>query len=400
MPAWGACTAVSLLVVAACVTGQPTETIAKPLTESAQPSRPTQGETQEADTSSPSTGIALSEHWWFILDVRQQSLTEAGVPETIGGFRLRAGLFDGRGVMDIRREFPLDQARADFVAAAPFAVIAGDEALLYGFFDGQRSQVRLVSVPTGDDVLLYETEDIVHFAVFDHRASVLYYVPLDLATRRDKGVWRLPVDQPDSQPELVIGAGRGSPRQDGWYEQLWLADGGARLVARDCTGDGCRIQVLDTATGRMTGSRLIEDSGLEVYGVAGDRFFFDGNCERPCPVSAFSLTDGGVEGIGNICQTAAVAEGESGPTLLYERCPNNERRYEIIAHDLQLGIERVVYEGRSTNPGLVPQSYGSAGYVAPPGWFLVGRDNSFHDQAPLMVNATNGATVELPHLGE
>ncbi|MBA3779976.1 MAG: hypothetical protein H0X16_11900 [Chloroflexi bacterium] len=386
-----------MIVVVACITGQPSGIEHNMQIESPSPSRATRsGATQAVQTQLPA-GIRLSDHWWYRLDVRRPS--ETGGPERIAGFRLSAGLFDGRGALDIERDFTSVQARADFVAAEPFAAIAGDEALTYGFFDGQRSQVWLADVLTGDDDLLYETDAVVHFAAFDERQRVLYYVVLDLATRRDNGVWRLALGQPNGRPEQVIGPSGANPREDGWFEQLWLAGGGARLVVRDCNGDGCRIQVADTATGRVAAGRRIKDSGLEVYGVTGEELYFDGNCQRPCPISALSLTDGRLRDIGNICQTAVVVEGEQSPTLLYERCPRNGR-YEIVAHELSSIAESVVYESRSQNPGLVPQSHGSAGFVAPPGWFLVGRDNSFHDQAPSMVNATNGEIVELPHLGQ
>jgi hypothetical protein len=372
------------LTLAACITGPAPET---------------------GSASDPSPAAAqLGDPWWFSIDMGRAGTQREGGAELVRGFRLQIGSFAGQILSEVNHDFPIEEATADFTAAEPFAEAAGRDRLVYGFFDGQTSEVRVLSVSTGLDASVYETSDVVHFGVLDIKRQAMYVVLLEHESRRDLGVWRLSIAEPHAEPALFLPPADGDPRRTGWFERLWLANDGALLVVRDCSAEGCRIRVADTATGDMVSSGETPGSGLEVYGVTEEVLYFDGNCNRPCPLSAYSLSTGIVERLGNLCTTATVTEGEGGPLLLYEvsvpqLCREQRDRYEVAAHDIRTRREWSAYISASGDLGLVPQAHGSSGFTAPEGWLLIGRDSSFLGQRTVMVRAVDGETVELPRFG-
>jgi hypothetical protein len=340
-------------------------------------------------------------HWWFKIDFGRAAVDPLG-GEVITAVRVRVGRLDGTPISDIERGIPPMVPPPDFVGADPFASRAGESRMIYGFFDGRRSEVHQVDVTTGvDSVLDASDEFIIHSAVMSSDGQSLYEVRLEADGRKEAGVWLVRPGQ-ERPAEPIIAENGADPHDSGWFEQLTLSPDDSTLVVREC-GRRCQFVFVDTATGRVRNIVGGLPTGVDMYGVTNQEVVYDANCDRPCPAVATNFETGGSRPVGMICRTAGIVPSGVGPFLIHDgnnECLGTTLRLSAtaIAGDLP---DRLLYEAPQTGIGFVPLA-NEFGAWLPDGWFMVGaNDTALGAQPngfPALVDVLSGASQALPSL--
>jgi hypothetical protein len=354
-----------------------------------------------SDGSPSATEQRLADYWWYSIAVKREHPQPAGAPDLIDGFVLTLGHLDkARPLVEVIRPFELLEPPADYLAAEPFARVAGRDHLVYGYFDGRQSQVHRVTASDGRDEIVYRTDAPIHSAALDPASDVIFFVALESDSRREDGIWRVERAS-DEPPSRIVPPSGGDPRREGWLEDLWLTPSRNALVARDCNGTSCRIRVFDPTTGSLISQSRRAEAG-DVFGVTDTELLYDSFCRRPCPIAAYGLGTGRVREVGQMCQTAAMVETAAGPALIYQAsgliCTAEGDPYRLEAQLLAGGPAIRVYESKVSNPGLVPLGTDIGGTL-PPGWFMIGADNTFLGRQPAgypaLVEIASGRQIAL-----
>jgi len=330
------------------------------------------------------------------------------------GFRVAVGLLDGTVTRDVSIGLANLNPSGKWSGALPFASGPFAGRVLYGYFDGTTSALRLASAPEGEDVLILETDAVVHDAVLEPRSGAFYYLALDPVTRRETGIFRGTL-QDDAIEQLV--APRASPEAAQIVNRLFLTPDGSRLVTHDCRDDECRLRSYRAATGEL----LFDLAGpaSDPFGITNSEIILSGaarsagaGCRAaPCPAIAFDLDSGRQRLIGEGCGAATVVQRPDGPVLVSEAevSPTcGQAPYRVVATDLQSGVVVLdrTFEGAARQ--LVANSRNQA-IELPAGWFVLGPGGQFvtlgvepGPEALTLVRLEDVRTFELPpmSLGE
>jgi len=326
--------------------------------------------------------------------------------EELRGFRLSIGLLDGTVTRDVSIGLADLNPPIQWSGALPFATGPDAGRVLYGYFDGTVSRLRVVSVAAGDDQLLLETDKVVHQAVLDPLTDVFYYLALDPATRREVGIFRGTVL--GGATEQLVPA-RASPRATQIVSRLFLTPDGSRLVSYDCRDDDCRLRAYITATGDRVFD--VAAPASDPYGITDSEIVLSGasasvgaECRQaPCPAIAFDLDSGQQRQLVEVCSAATVVEAADRPILISdaERAPCGLEPNPIIATDLRNGglvVEFPLQDSRELVIDTRDQAVG-----LPDGWFLLGNAGQFYTLDPAaqqdaltLVRVDGALTFDIP----
>lgn len=335
------------------------------------------------------------------MDFGRQAVDPLG-GEVITGVRVRLGRLDGTPIADIERTVPRIEPPPEFVGADPFVSGAGPARMIYGLFDGRRSEVHQVDSATGVDTVLDTSESfVIHNAVLSSDGQRLYEVRLAADTRKEAGVWLVRPGQA-GPAEPITAANGADPHASGWFKQLTLTPDEATLVIRQC-GRRCEFAFIDTATGRLRKAVGGLPTGVDMYGVTDQEVVYDANCDRPCPVAATSFQTGRSRPVGMVCQRASIVSSGIGPVLIHDGtrgCPEATLRVSATAMAGDVA-DRVLFEPSQPDIGFVGSGIEFGAWL-PDGWFIVGANDSplggQPEGFPALVNVLSGALQQLPNL--
>lgn len=338
---------------------------------------------------------------WFV-----QSIDFASESE-LRGFRISVGLLDGTVTREVTIGLANLNPSGQWSGALPWASGPYEGQILYGYFDGTTSAVRVVSAAEGDDQLLLEADEVVHHAVLEPRTGAFYYLALDPATRREAGIFRGTLQGGGIQ-QLV--PPRASPEASQIASRLFLSPDGSRLVTYDCRDDECRLRAYVTGSGKplfdvaapASDALGITDSDILLSGAAAAG---GAGCPAvPCPAIAFDLESGRQRPVAEVCTAATVVDLADGPVLVSEAeiapaC--GQAPYRVVATELGSGrvVADLTLEGAARE--LVVNSRDQA-IALPDGWFVLGPAGQFYSlgrmaqpEALTLTNLEDGRTLEL-----
>lgn len=340
---------------------------------------------------------------WFVLTFDFASESE------LRGFRVSVGLLDGTVTRDLTIGLANLNPSSQWSGALPFAAGPYAGQVLYGYFDGSASALRIVSAAEGDDQLILETDSVVHNAVLEPRSGAFYYLALDPATRGEIGIFTGTL-QDDAVEQLV--APRVSPEATQIASRLFLTPDGSRLVTYDCRDDECRLRAYVAASGELLFD--VAAPASDPFGITDSEIILSGagtsvgvGCPAaPCPAIAFNLESGQQRPFGEVCGGATVVYRADGPVLVSEAEVSpacGQAPYRVVASELDSG--RVVADFRFETAAreLVVSSRDHA-IGLPEGWFVLGPAGQFYTmelaqpEALTAVRLEDRRTLELPPL--
>lgn len=324
------------------------------------------------------------------------------------GFRLSVGLFDGTVTREVAIGLANLNPSSQWSGALPFAAGPFGGLVLYGYFDGTTSALRVVSTEDGDDELVLETDDVVHQAVLDPLKDAFYYLALDPITRRELGIFRGTLQ--DGAVEQLV-PGRASREATQIASRLFLTPDGSTLVSYDCRDDTCRLRGYVAATGELVFDVAVPAS--DPFGITNSEIILSGaatsaeaRCrEAPCPAISFDLESGLQRPLGQVCSAATVVEGSDAPILIgdAELSPAcGQAPYRLVATDLGNGQVIADFTFETSARQLVVNSR-DHGVGLPEGWFLLGAASQFYTlgtvaqaEGVTFVRLEDGLMVDLP----
>jgi len=338
---------------------------------------------------------------WFV-----QTFDFASESE-LPGFRLQVGLLDGTVTRDVIVGLANLNPSSEWSGAPPFAGGPYAGRVLYGYFDGTVSTLRLVSAEDGNDRLVLESDMVVHQAVLDPLTDAFYYLALDPITRREVGIFRGTL--PGGETEQLVPA-RASADATQIASRLFLTPDGTRLVSHDCRDDDCRLRSYVAVTGDLIFDVAapasdpvgITDADMILSGASAS--VGEGCPEVPCPAIAFDLDSGLRRPVGKVCGAATIVDGPDGPILVggaEQAPPCGHGPIRIIASDIP--SDAVVAELPLLDSRELVVNTRDQAVELPAGWFLVGNAGQFYTLEPAaqqdaltLVTIDRTATFDLP----
>lgn len=338
---------------------------------------------------------------WFVQTVDFASESE------LRGFRVAVGLLDGTVSRDVSIGLVNLNPASQWSGALPWANGPFDGQVLYGYFDGTTSGLHLVSAADGDDQLVLESAEVLHYAVLDPQGRTFYYLALDPATRREVGIFRGTLE--GAAPTQLVPP-RASADATQIASRLFLTPDGSRLVTYDCRDDECRLRAYATVDGE-----LLFDVGAptsDPFGITDSDFVLSGagaapgaGCPAaPCPAIAFDLGSGRLRPVGEVCGAAMVVHRPEGPVLVSEAemAPTcGQAPYRIVATELHNGQVVSDFTFDTAARELVVGSRDQATGM-PEGWLALGPAGQFYTlgavaqpDALTLVSLEGGQTFEL-----
>lgn len=344
-------------------------------------------------STAPASEIDLARIGWYTLvpiafGTLTGSAPDSPLPEPYD--LLTVGTLDGRVGAELHLSSSMAEPRlTDAWANGPYGmeVLAGDD-------DGARSRVFTVSVLDGTERTLFETGDAVAVGAPDWAGEYLYFVPLDRATNRDLGLWRVAVA--GGEPAVVFD----QPIWDGAHDYAsgWRIDrspDGEALVVQVCRQRSC-----NTLVHRVSAEESRLDRGTpELIGVTSEEYVA-GN-------SAVSLAEGTSRSVGHGPGQPSVVAGAGGAWyLVVEPQQADSRAYELAAWLLGEGPLRTLVSADPAVPSGAWLKFGpDAGAAPPPGWVLrwPPEGGRFHTAVPPpiwyageLVNVVTGERLPVP----
>jgi hypothetical protein len=237
----------------------------------------------------------------------------AAPPDTAAWYRLDPVL-DRSGTLAARRlTVGIAGAAAKVADLAPESFASGPVAgvVLAGSDDGSVSRLRLLDPERGCATAVADEAAVIRSAVLAADGRSTYEHRVDRATRADLGVWHRPAG---GAAVRVLAGLAADPRLGPTFvtDLLLAADG--RLTVSSCTPAGCRVRVLDPATGAVVTARGTGPA----LGVTGDTLVVRDACAGlPCPIVAVQLATGRRSLLVGDAWTATLG-GPAGGTLVYE----------------------------------------------------------------------------------
>jgi hypothetical protein len=203
-------------------------------------------------------------------------------------FRLEPAL-DRTGTLEGRRlTIGLDGATSHLLDLAPESFASGpvNGLVLAGEDDGTISRLRLLDVARRCATAVADETDVIRSAVMAADGRTLYEHRVDRFTRTHLGVWRRTLG---GDARRVLDGLAPDRRLGPTFVTTLVLSADGRLVVSSCTPVGCRVRILDPASGAVT---LVSDVGTGL-GTAGDVLIARAACAGlPCPVVSVDLASG------------------------------------------------------------------------------------------------------------
>ncbi len=386
-----AAAAVLVVLVVLVVVGRPWTQRPDTTPDPRSPSAPASGETVPDEVlASP----------WFVLTYDFASESE------LRGFRVSVGLLDGTVTRDVTVGLAGLNPASELNGAPPWASGPYDGQILYGYFDGTTSTVRVVSAAESDDELVLETDDVVHHAVLEPRTGAFYYLALDPDTRREVGIFRGTLQGGGTQQLVPPRASREATQI---ASRLFLTPDGSRLITYDCRDDVCRLRAYVAVSGELLFD--VAAPASDPFGITDSEVLLSGAATAPgtgcpavpCPAIAFDIESGRQRPVAEVCTAATVVYRADGPVLVSEAdaapiC--GQAPYRVVATELGNGrmVADFAFENAARN--LVVNSRDQA-IALPEGWFALGPAGQFYtlggvaQPEALTLVSLDGPTLEL-----
>jgi hypothetical protein len=336
-----------------------------------------------------------------------------------GRFELFVGTLDGRTALHVVRPLPVTARLWVGRGSQSFGAGPFGGKVVYTVFDGSRTEVHVVDAATGQDDARATVRAAVDGAVLDASTGALYLGELDVAQRRDLGVWRL--DPGSNAAEAVVPAADHAytgPQE--WGRGLFISADGSRLLVRDCEDGSCTLRAYRTSDVAQTASATLVGSS-DVFGVTGSEAVGLLGCRgAACSVGALDLDTGRVRTLtGDRCALngpgVIAAEADGTPVLLVPAAPGCGAAGSVLAVDLAGGGAQALWSPPPADPAtgavltLAGQMEDVQGYGVPAGWMLVApaselwRWNPPGSLTPALVGLSGGQTLPIavqPSFGE
>lgn len=252
--------------------------------------KPSSAQPEPAHSVSATAGAVEARHrGWFQIEL------DFSDPQHLSGLRVRGGTLDGRTTLDTHHRFPPLGGGGALVLATPFHSEIRGARVVYGFFDGQDSQLTLVSLETGATSLVETSGDVIHSAALSDGGTV-YYLQLDAKTRKEKGIFRRAAGQ---LPVMVVQPRGVSPAPvDG--STLYVTPGGEFLLVHDCAFESCVLRIYVADTGEYVREYKTFARGL--LGVFRDYAVAGAECvEAPCRAVRLASRQDEATTFGTVC---------------------------------------------------------------------------------------------------
>lgn len=236
---------------------------------SPQDGRPIATCTGQASDPGPGDG-GQAGTWWS----RYPRLDDGGA---LAGWGLSVG---GPGVASFRLDLP------------PAASVSGPDRgrVVVATDDGSVSTLRVFEAARRCQRTLVLDGVIARGAVLVPGRSASLVHLLDRTSRRDLGVWRVPLD--GSSRAMVLAPLADADLRAAGIERVWVTDlvlapDAGSLAVQSCDPDACVTRVLDLRTGRVA---LIPDPQGALIGIDADHLVAHARCTgEPCGIVAWSL---------------------------------------------------------------------------------------------------------------
>lgn len=339
---------------------------------------------------------------WYVLSV------DFATQQQLMGFRFSTGLLSGAVTRDTNINLAKLNPPVKWSGALPFATGPVAGTVLYAYFDGSVSKLRVVAVQQGDDRLVLETDEVIHQAVLDPAGDAFYCLSLDPTTRSEIGIFRGSLAS--GKVERIVPP-RVTFEATQIASQLFTTPDGSRLVSYDCRDDDCRLRAYMAPSGEPVLDVAAPGSG--VYGITDTEVVLSSVaaslgpwCRRlPCPAIAFDLASGGQRRFGTVCSAATIVVLTDRSTLVTEaeRGPVcGQSPYRIEAIDIASGqvVSEIPFPDSTRQ--LVTNS-GQQAIGLPTGWFLMGSAGRLYALETAAMETTltlmrldDGFSVDLP----
>jgi hypothetical protein len=288
---------------------------------------------------------------------------EAGVPPGLTTWYRLEPLLDRTGTL-AGRTLTIgtggEVGRSLDLAPESFASGPVNGMVLTGEDDGAASHLRLLDVARGCTTALADEAAVIRSAVLAPDGQSLYEHRVDRTTRTDLGVWRRRLDGATGR---VLAGLAPDPWLGPTFVTTMALDLDGWLTVSSCTPAGCRVRVLDPASGAVT---LVRDIGAGLGTVAGSLIARAACAGLPCPIVSVDLASGRRTTLAAEAFAAAIG-GLAGDRLVVEATGDGVTVVELTG----AGVTT------TTGPG-VPLARGStatAGVEGRPGTVaLVPRD--------------------------
>jgi hypothetical protein len=323
---------------------------------------------------------------------------------SLAGFDLDVGTLDGRLARRYTARYGPLTPSAEFQGALPVAIGPYGDLVLVAFWDGEGSDLRTISVTSGQDELLLRRNDIIHALGFDATTETVYALTLDPETRRESSIIRFPRDRPDGHESIAMAeAGPGLTEQI--WTRLWVTPDGTRLVVIDCP-DHCTSRVLQLGAVPPVSPFALGNG--DVVGVTNDEIVTVFDCAPPCPATRYDFASGDAGPIAVFCGAGVLVSVQGRPALISEwptpRAGCQDDAYRVGRTDLASSEQTMIAQPPDRAREIVPFDFSQS--AAPPaGWFLLGPKGRLVGTGddrlvpPVLVRAEDGSEVELRPLG-
>lgn len=216
-------------------------------------------------------------------------------PQHLSGLRVRGGTLDGRTTIDTHHRFAPVGGGGALVRATPYQSEVQSARVVYGFFDGQDSQLTLVSLVTGATTLVESTTDVIHSAAISDDGTV-YYLRLDTKTREERGIFRWVA----GQASVILVEPRGVSPVPFEGSTLYVTPGGAFLLVHDCAVESCVLRIYRADTGEYVREYKTFARGL--LGVFPDYAVAGAECVKaPCRAVRLAFGQDETTTFGTVC---------------------------------------------------------------------------------------------------
>jgi len=235
--------------------------------------------------------------------VRAVGRRSGGVPPVVQQKLDALGQFAGRNVIvrGAGRSLSISLPAESFVGAP-----AGD-AVVYTSAVGGRSEVHVIDLAAGCDVIVARPPGIVRSALLDPSGAAVYVHSVSNPSRQDAGVSRFALD--GSAVQLVVPPLPDDPRFGVTFgTQLGWSVDGATLFVQSCDVDSCRTRLMDVASGAIwTYDGLGQGS---IVGVSPAHVVAFGDCTGlPCSVISVDRATHASTTLADAAWSASLAAG-------------------------------------------------------------------------------------------
>ncbi|HEU0236233.1 MAG TPA: hypothetical protein VFR14_07300 [Candidatus Limnocylindrales bacterium] len=323
--------------------------------------------------------------------------------DSLAGFDLAYGTLGGTSGEITQRYGPLAPA-SEMKGALPFARGPFGEAVLYGFWTGEGSELHLLAPGTGDDRVLVSGPDIIHDAVLDTPNETAYFLTVDPISRQPNAIYRVGLAQLDS-PMLVTRLA-GSPADDTVASDARLYVTPADYLAvMSCPAD-CTLRWYRATDGSNEGE-VGFDPPARVAGASDDTLWLAPQCgENVCPIIMVSLSTGASATFGFLCTTATIVHVEGSVSVVSDAAPGGKcisPDYAVTRFDRPEADPILLATFPDRMLALLEQG-SNVGVELPDGWVILGPSGSLPagefsapGPGPVLIRISDGQRLTLPN---